>query len=106
MVPAVIPENPQRRQFLTLSLHGLTLDEQMCAPAECSGRSRMIPLVSALLALVASRFRSWAALRLEHLVRRHQLAVDKQTIHRPRRRPTDRLWWAWLAHLWRGWQDM
>jgi hypothetical protein len=32
------------------------------------------------------------------------LAVYKQMIHRPWLRPTDRLFWAWLARLWPGWQ--
>jgi hypothetical protein len=49
-------------------------------------------------------FRSQAALRLEHLALRHQLAVYKQTVSRPRRRPTDRLFWAWRSRLWTGWQ--
>src|SRR5262245_5237468 len=64
----------------------------------------MPPVVSALLAFVASLLRSQAALRLEHLALRHQLAVDTQTVHRPRLRPTDRLFWVWLSRLWPGWQ--
>jgi len=31
--------------------------------------------------------------------------VYHQTVHRPRLRPTDRLFWAWLSRLWSGWQD-
>jgi hypothetical protein len=30
--------------------------------------------------------------------------VYKQTVHRPRLRPTDRLFWAWLSRLWPHWQ--
>jgi hypothetical protein len=56
-----------------------------------------------MLALVATLFRSRAALRLENLALRHQLAIYKQTIRRPRLRPTDRLFWAWLSRLWSGW---
>jgi putative transposase len=63
------------------------------------------PVVSALIAFVATLFRSSASLRLENLALRHQLAVYKQTIPRPRLRPTDRLFWAWLARLWLGWHD-
>jgi putative transposase len=63
------------------------------------------PVVSALLACVTSLFRSGAALRLENLALRHQLAVYQQTVPRPRLRPTDRLFWAWLSHVWPGWQD-
>jgi hypothetical protein len=64
----------------------------------------MLPLVSALLAFMAELFRARASLRLENLALRHQLAVYQQTIHRPRLRPTDRMFWAWLSRLWPGWQ--
>src|SRR5207249_728946 len=29
----------------------------------------------------------------------------KQTVPRPRLRPTERLFWGWLSRLWRGWHD-
>jgi putative transposase len=64
----------------------------------------MFPIISALLAFVASLFRSRISLCLEHLALRHQLEVYKQTVHRPRLRPTDRLFWVWLSRLWAGWQ--
>jgi len=57
----------------------------------------MPPVVSALLAFVASLFRSQTSLRLENLALRHQLAVYQQTIPRPRLSPTDRLVWVWLS---------
>jgi putative transposase len=31
--------------------------------------------------------------------------VYKQTVSRPRLRPSDRLFWVWLSHLWPGWQQ-
>jgi putative transposase len=65
----------------------------------------MLPVISALLAFVTALFRSRASLCLEHLALRHQLAVYQQTVHRPRLRPTDRLFWAWLSRLWFAWQD-
>lgn len=40
-----------------------------------------------------------------NLALRHQMAIYKQTVHRPRLHPTDRLFWAWLARLWPGWHD-
>ena len=64
----------------------------------------MPPVVFALLAFVVSLFCSRTSLCLEHLALRHQLAVYKQTVPRPRLRPTDRLFWAWLSRLWPGWQ--
>jgi putative transposase len=36
---------------------------------------------------------------------RHQLAVYRQTVHRPRLNSTDRIIWAWLARLWPGWRE-
>jgi hypothetical protein len=53
---------------------------------------------------VATWCRSSASLRLENLALRHQLAVYKQRGLRPRLRPSDRVFWAWLACLWSGWQ--
>jgi hypothetical protein len=65
----------------------------------------MLPIISAILAFIASLLRSRTSLSLENLALRHQLAVYKQTVHRPRLRPTDRLFWAWLSRLWPGWQE-
>lgn len=42
---------------------------------------------------------------LENLALRHQLAVYKQTVYRPRLRSTDRVLWMWLSGLWPGWLD-
>jgi hypothetical protein len=65
----------------------------------------MLPVISALLAGFASLFRSRCSLALHVLALQHQVAVYQQTVHRPRLRPTDRLFWAWLSRLWPGWQD-
>ena len=62
------------------------------------------PVISVLLACVATWCRSSTALRLENLALRHQLAVYKQRVPRPRLRPSDRVFWAWLSRLWSGWQ--
>jgi hypothetical protein len=59
----------------------------------------MLPVISALLAFIAGLFHSRVSLCLEHLASQHQLAVYKQTVHRPRLRPTHRLFWAWLSRL-------
>ena len=48
----------------------------------------MPPVLAALLAFVVSLLRSQAALRLENLALRHQLTVYKQTVARPRLRPS------------------
>ena len=65
----------------------------------------MLPVISALLAFIAGLCRSRASLCLEYLALRHQLAVYQQTVCRPRLRSTDRVFWRWLARLWRGWPD-
>jgi hypothetical protein len=64
----------------------------------------MPPVVYALLGFVAALFRSRASLSLENLALRHQLAVYQQTVHHPRVRPSDRLFWTCLSRLWAGWQ--
>jgi transposase InsO family protein len=65
----------------------------------------MPPVVSAFLGFVIALFQSRASLHLENLALRHQLAVYQRTVPRPRLRPTDRLFWAWLSRLWSAWQD-
>jgi hypothetical protein len=65
----------------------------------------MPPVVSALLAFVVALCRSRASLCLENLALRHQVAIYKQTVSRPRLRPSDRLLWGWLSRLWSGWQE-
>jgi hypothetical protein len=47
----------------------------------------------------------YASLRLENLALRHQVAVCKQSVSRPKLRPPDRILWVWLSRLWPGWQD-
>lgn len=61
-------------------------------------------IVSLLFTLRAS-LRDRAALQLEILALRHQLQVLERT--RPRRvrlTRSDRLLWAWLSGVWRGWR--
>jgi putative transposase len=62
------------------------------------------PVIAVLLAFLPSLFQAHACLCLENLALRHQLAVYRQTVRRPRLRTTDRLFWAWLSRLWSGWQ--
>ena len=66
-----------------------------------------------MLWLILLPFRAFLALRrsqndlaLENLVLRHQLQVLIRTNPRPRLRQVDRIFWAWLRHLWpAGWRD-
>ena len=66
----------------------------------------MPPVLSALLVWFGSLSRSRLALRLQILALQHQVGVYKRTVHRPRESPTDRIFWAWLSHLWTGWREV
>ncbi len=65
----------------------------------------MPAIVSVLLASILVWFRSRLAMQVELIALRHQVAVYKQSISRPKLRPTDRLLWVWLSRLWPGWQQ-
>jgi hypothetical protein len=43
-------------------------------------------------------------MQIEIVALRHQVAVYKQSIPRPKLRPVDRVLWAWLSRLRSGWQ--
>src|SRR6266567_8991445 len=42
---------------------------------------------------------------LENLALRHQLAVYKKTVTRPRMRRSDRLFWVALSRVWAAWKQ-
>ena len=65
----------------------------------------MVSVVS-LLHSFRLMIRSRAALHLEIIALRHQLAVVNRC-RRPRLRltPADRILWAWLSQTWRGWRS-
>src|SRR6266446_9728420 len=67
--------------------------------------STMSPFFIALLALVASTFRTRAALQAEIVALRHQIAVLQQSApRRLRLRQSDRLLWILLSRFWSGWR--
>jgi hypothetical protein len=61
--------------------------------------------MTAVFALAAAVFGSFFRGKRE-LVLRQQLAVYKRVQKRPRLRPTDRAFWAWLSRLWDGWKTL
>ncbi len=65
----------------------------------------MITLLLHLLRLLPFLFGSHRQLAVENLALRQQLAVYKRTTARPKLRPTDRLFWIWLARVWAGWRQ-
>ena len=46
-----------------------------------------------------------AALVTENLALRHQLAVLRRSVSRPRLRRRDRILWAWLSRIWKDWRS-
>jgi putative transposase len=42
---------------------------------------------------------------LEHLALRHQLAVYKKTVNRPKLLSSDRLFWLASSRMWTGWRE-
>ena len=66
----------------------------------------MTPIVRALLACVASVFRSRVSLQLEIVALRHQLALCQRSIRRPHVRPGDRILWSGLSRGWSRWRGV
>jgi Homeodomain-like domain len=65
----------------------------------------VLPLVVSLVFALCSAARSRAALHLEILALRHQLAVlNRSRPPRLRLTATDRMLWAWLSQAWSGWR--
>ena len=61
-------------------------------------------VVSILLTSIATWFRSRLSIQMERIALRHQVAVYKQSVTRPKLQPADRLLWVWLSRLWPSWQ--
>jgi putative transposase len=64
----------------------------------------MLTAVVVLLRSIGLMCRGHAAVALENLALRHQLAALTRTRKRPQLRPCDRLFWILLANAWRDWR--
>jgi hypothetical protein len=63
----------------------------------------MFDVILTLLQALLSGFQSHSHLVLENLALRHQLAVLKRQVHKPKLRPADRLLWVGLRRFWPDW---
>jgi len=66
----------------------------------------MTTILAALISFVVNAFRSRAALHMENLALRHQLAVYQRATRRPRLKPADRILWSWIAQLLPRWREL
>jgi putative transposase len=60
--------------------------------------------VLGIWAFVRALLVSSAAVSLENVALRHQLAVLQRSVRRPRFRRRHRIFWVWLVRLWAGWR--
>src|SRR2546426_3665087 len=65
----------------------------------------MVTLLLRLLRLLPLLCGAHRHVALENLALRHQLAVYKKTVTRPKVRRSDRLFWVALARVWAGWRQ-
>ena len=61
-------------------------------------------LVLGVWAFVRAVLVNSAAISLENVALRHQLAVMQRSVGRPRLHQRDRLFWVGLSQLWAGWR--
>jgi len=66
----------------------------------------MLISLTTLLSTLGSIFRSRAALELENLALRHQIAVlNRSARNRPKLTAGDRMLWVFLSRVWRDWRS-
>src|SRR5215813_12864519 len=65
----------------------------------------MIVLVLGLWTFLRALVVGAAAVSIENLAPRSQLAVLQRSVPRPKVYRRDRLFWVWLSRLWTGWQS-
>jgi hypothetical protein len=58
-----------------------------------------------LTVAMATTFKSRTALQVENIALRHQLAVLRRSVKRPKLTSADRLLWAWLCEAWSDWRS-
>jgi len=71
-----------------------------------TGSLQVNTLTGFFLTLIVLPLRTRLSMQLGILALRHQLAVYQQSGVRPRIKPVDRLFCAWLSKVWSGWRDV
>ena len=66
----------------------------------------MTDVLLTLLRSLSSIVKTRATLQIEIVALRHQVNVLRRSVpNRPRLRPSDRLFWTWLSHVWPDWRS-
>src|SRR5438093_6827779 len=66
----------------------------------------MTDVLLTLLRSLSSIVKTRAALQIEIVALHHQVNVLRRSVpNRPRLRPSDRLFWTWLSHVWPDWRS-
>ena len=103
--PAKLFEVARTQVLSRLSFAKTVMGGDPPSPDERDNLSSMVTLVLHLLRLLPFLCGSHRQLALENLALRHQVAVYKRTVGRPRLRTTDRLFWVGLTRVWAGWRQ-
>ena len=64
-----------------------------------------MPFISMVFAFIRALLRSRLALAAENLALRHQVAVQMQSIRKPRLQKRDRIFWVVLSKIWSSWRS-
>jgi hypothetical protein len=83
-----------------------TANSDLFEMMEVSRNAVSMCILTTVLALFRSAFRSRATVELENVALRHQLNVLKRSVkRRPKLTPVDRLLWVTLSRVWRNWRS-
>ena len=64
-----------------------------------------VGIIQSIFLLLRALFMGRAAVAVENLALRQQVAVLKKSVKRPKLRPRDRVFWTWLVRVWPDWRS-